>query len=233
MNGGQLENHEKDHSTFDAFVAGKESLVEFYAPWCGHCKKLRPEYDLAADQLKDEGIQIAKIDCDAEINKEICGKYEIEGFPTLKIFENGEVKSDYSGPLESLAIVQKMLHIPRSEEIPSEQGKMLKIVGKTFNELVFESEKHVLVKFYAPWCPHCKNMAPTWVEFAEQNENDALVIGDIDVTANEIEFESYKDLVQGFPTVLLFKNGEKTAPIKYQGDRSLEDFKKFIASSLE
>ena len=63
---------------------------------------------------------------------------------------------------------------------------MLKIVGKTFNQLVFESEKHVLVKFYAPWCPHCKNMAPTWVELAEQNENDALVIGDIDVTANEI-----------------------------------------------
>jgi thiol-disulfide isomerase/thioredoxin len=56
----------------------------------------------------------------------------------------------------------------------------------TFNEIVLESEKDVLVKFYAPWCPHCKNMAPAWIELAEQNENDNIVVGDIDVTANEI-----------------------------------------------
>ena len=63
---------------------------------------------------------------------------------------------------------------------------MVKIVGKTFNEIVFESKKDVIVKFYAPWCPHCKNMAPAWIELAEQNENESIVIGDIDVTANEI-----------------------------------------------
>ena len=63
---------------------------------------------------------------------------------------------------------------------------MVKIVGITFNEIVLESDKDVLVKFYAPWCPHCKNMAPAWIELAEQNENDNIVVGDIDVTANEI-----------------------------------------------
>ena len=86
-------------------------MVEFYGPWCGHCKKLRPEYDLAASELKAERIKLGKVDCDAEINKEICEKYEIEGFPTLKIFEKGEIKSEYSGPLERLALVQKMLHV--------------------------------------------------------------------------------------------------------------------------
>ena len=86
-------------------------MVEFYAPWCGHCKKLRPEYDQAAAELKAKNIKLGKVNCDAEINNEICEKYEIEGFPTLKIFKEGEVKSDYSGPLESLALVQKMLHV--------------------------------------------------------------------------------------------------------------------------
>jgi len=86
-------------------------MVEFYAPWCGHCKKLRPEYDQAAAELKAKNIKLGKVNCEAEINNEICEKYEIEGFPTLKIFKEGEVKSDYSGPLESLALVQKMLHV--------------------------------------------------------------------------------------------------------------------------
>jgi len=78
--------------------------------------------------------------------------------------------------------------------VPATQEKMVKIVGKTFNEIVLDSKKDVLVKFYAPWCQHCKNMAPEWIELAEQNENESIVIGDIDVTANEIGKISCKRL---------------------------------------
>lgn len=79
---------------FRDFLAGTENvLVEFYAPWCGHCKTLAPEYAAAAGAVKDvANLKIAKID--ATEAKEAAAAYEIKGFPTLKFFKNG-VASDY------------------------------------------------------------------------------------------------------------------------------------------
>lgn len=80
---------------FDATIKQYPNiLVEFYAPWCGHCKKLAPEYSGAAEVLKAEGIPLAKVDC--TVQKETAEKFKIQGFPTLKFFSNG-VDSEYQG----------------------------------------------------------------------------------------------------------------------------------------
>ncbi|KAI3641461.1 hypothetical protein MIR68_000591 [Amoeboaphelidium protococcarum] len=60
-------------------------IVEFYAPWCGHCQRLAPEYKKAAGNLKGI-VHFGAIDCDQEVNKPLCGRYGIQGFPTIKIF---------------------------------------------------------------------------------------------------------------------------------------------------
>lgn len=97
-------------SNFKDGVAGKDiMLVEFFAPWCGHCKRLAPEYETAATALlkNDPPVSLAKVDCVGE-GKDTCSKYGVSGYPTLKIFRGGEMSSDYDGPRDSDGIVKYM-----------------------------------------------------------------------------------------------------------------------------
>jgi len=111
---------ELNASNFDqAIEENSLILVEFYAPWCGHCKKLVPEYEKAATALKGSAV-LAKVDGDTEENKELGQKFEIRGFPTLKVFRNKEV-SDYEGERSADAIISymKKLSLPAVSELKS------------------------------------------------------------------------------------------------------------------
>ncbi|KAL8159113.1 hypothetical protein V2J09_000650 [Rumex salicifolius] len=97
---------ELDSSNFDSTISAFDYvLVDFYAPWCGHCKRLSPELDAAAPVLAGlkEPILIAKLDADKY--RSLGNKYEIDGFPTLKIFIHG-VPTDYYGPRKSDLLIR-------------------------------------------------------------------------------------------------------------------------------
>jgi protein disulfide-isomerase A6 len=72
-------------SDFDSLVLDSNDLwfVKFYAPWCGHCKNLKPEWAKAATALKGS-VKIAKVDATAE--SDVAGRYGVRGYPTIKIF---------------------------------------------------------------------------------------------------------------------------------------------------
>ena len=81
-------------ATFDkALEKYEHMLVMFYAPWCGHCKKFKPELEKAAAVLRKENLIVAKVDATAE--KKLAEKYKVRGYPTVKFFKKGQA-TDYT-----------------------------------------------------------------------------------------------------------------------------------------
>lgn len=127
-------------SDFDARIKQYDvALVKFYAPWCGHCKRMAPEFDKASSELirNDPPVALIKVDCTSETKT--CGKHGVNGYPTLKIFKNGEVASDYQGPREADGIVKYM----RTKAGPS--AKEIKSVDEL--EKFLNNFEHSIVAF--------------------------------------------------------------------------------------
>jgi len=114
----------------------------------------------------------------------------------------------------------------KSEEIPEKQeGDVHVLVGKSFHQIVMDPTKDVLVEFYAPWCGHCKKLEPIYNELAQKvKSNSNLVIAKMDATLNEVEEVS----IQGFPTIKFWAANNKSNPIDFEGDRTLDGFVKFL-----
>ena len=113
-----------------------------------------------------------------------------------------------------------------SEDVPEDwDAKPVKtLVGKNFEQVAKDTEKHVLVEFYAPWCGHCKKLIPVYDELGEKyKDSKDIVIAKMDSTANEVEGVS----IRGFPTIKLFKKGDNEE-VDYDGARDLDGFVKFL-----
>eukprot|EP00441_Pelagodinium_beii_P020439 CAMPEP_0197678456 /NCGR_PEP_ID=MMETSP1338-20131121/90050_1 /TAXON_ID=43686 ORGANISM="Pelagodinium beii, Strain RCC1491" /NCGR_SAMPLE_ID=MMETSP1338 /ASSEMBLY_ACC=CAM_ASM_000754 /LENGTH=132 /DNA_ID=CAMNT_0043259397 /DNA_START=42 /DNA_END=440 /DNA_ORIENTATION=- len=73
---------------FDTATAEGAWFVKFYAPWCGHCKRLAPTWDkLSEEYASTEGVNVAKVDCTE--HRPLCQAQGVRGYPTLKLFKSG------------------------------------------------------------------------------------------------------------------------------------------------
>lgn len=125
----------------------------------------------------------------------------------------------------------KMEPSVKSEPIPeTQEGPVITVVAKNYNDIVLDDAKDVLIEFYAPWCGHCKALAPKYEDLAslynKSDFKDKVVIAKVDATANDVP-----DEIQGFPTIKLYPAGAKGEPVTYQGSRTVEDLIKFIAEN--
>ncbi|KAJ8654702.1 protein disulfide-isomerase domain [Lichtheimia ornata] len=106
---------------FDRVVLDTKQLVavEFYAPWCGHCQRLAPDWKKAAKNLQGL-VTLGAVNCDEDTNRGLCAQYEIKGFPTIKVFQpekkrdkrTGQLAKraqDYPGARDARSIIDYML----------------------------------------------------------------------------------------------------------------------------
>lgn len=150
-------------SNFSDFISkNKHVMVEFYAPWCGHCQALAPEYAAAATELKKEGnVVLAKVDATEEA--ELAQKYDVQGFPTVFFFVEG-IHKQYAGQRSKDAIVnwvkkktgptlQNITTTEEAEHILATEEKVVlgyldALVGSDSDELAAVSSLEDDVNFY-------------------------------------------------------------------------------------
>ncbi len=192
-------------STFHDFVKSNEFvLAEFYAPWCGHCKQLAPEYEKAAKALKAQGVKnvvLAKIDATAE--KTLAEEFEIGGFPTLKWFVNGQAK-EYTGGREEETILQwiKKKTGPPAVKVSSiDQLEKLKKENEVFVLGLFSSDAE----------------AASFLSVAADIESAAfgIAVGSAEVDA----IKAAAGATSGAPAIILFKHFDEGKAV-YSGSTS-------------
>jgi protein disulfide-isomerase A6 len=214
---------------FDSVVDGsKAAFVEFFAPWCGHCKSLAPEYEIVAEAFaKESGVVIAKVDADK--HRDLGTRFDVHGFPTLKYFPKGSTTPEaYEGGRTADDIVGFINRKAGSHgRVKKAATAVAHLDGSNFDQVVKDSNKDVLVEFYAPWCGHCKHLAPDYEKVAKAFAGDeGVVIAAIDADANKEIGSRYG--VSGFPTLKFFPKGNKESPEEYNGGRDVDSFVSFI-----
>lgn len=219
-----------DPSNFDSIVDGsKDVFVEFFAPWCGHCKKLAPDYEIVGDAFaRESAVVIAKVDADQ--HKELGNRFDVHGFPTLKFFPKGKKDSPvaYEGGRSAEDIINYVNDKAGTRaRVKKAHSDVVELNDNNFDKIVKDSSKDVLVEFYAPWCGHCKSLIPTYEKLSTAYSADSNIV------IAKIDADKHKDIggrygVSGFPTIKFFPKGNKETPEAYEGARELNDFVNFI-----
>ncbi|KAI9924508.1 hypothetical protein ASPWEDRAFT_40966 [Aspergillus wentii DTO 134E9] len=140
--------------------------------------------------------------------------------------QNKEINAKDVGKFIQDVLDNKVEPSIKSEPVPeTQEGPVTVVVARSYKELILDNDKDVLLEFYAPWCGHCKALAPKYDELASLYANvaDKVTIAKIDATANDVP-----DSITGFPTIKLYPAGAKDSPVEYAGSRSVEDLAEFV-----
>jgi protein disulfide-isomerase-like protein len=257
---------------FDAQTAEGIWMIEFYAPWCGHCKTLKPTWAQLATASKGK-FNVAMVDGSAEqgtsqrlsfpppprgaleLTREralgvptgLSKRFGIRGFPTIKLIRDGKLYDynlrrtveDFTAFAEGAYAKVEAKELPAAapatpaptaaaEASVEESGDAAKkaaviLTTDNFDELTQSGDW--LVEFYAPWCGHCKRLAPVWDQLASEAD-ESLHVGKVDCTTNNPVCSRFA--VRGYPTIKLLQNGQ---PKDYSGARTVEAFLTFYRNA--
>ncbi|XP_059475550.1 protein disulfide-isomerase isoform X2 [Neocloeon triangulifer] len=236
---------EFNHDTAQKIFGGeiRSHLLLFFSKEAGHFDKyLEATRNIAK---KHKGVVLfVTIDSDDDSHQRILEFFGMkkEEVPAMRLIkleedmakykpESGELSEEIIGQFVQDFIDGKLKQHLLSEDVPEDWDKtpVKYLVASNFDTVVFDTEKDVLVEFYAPWCGHCKQLAPIYDQLGEKfKENENVVIAKIDATANELEHTK----ISSFPTIKLYKKGDNKV-VDYKGARTLEALSDFIEGKEE
>ncbi|KAF4732209.1 hypothetical protein FOZ62_005491, partial [Perkinsus olseni] len=198
----------------------------------------RPLMNELAKEFKDK-FAFTYIDT-VQFKSAIEGMLGVTEFPTLAVNKKAgdKMKYLYTGEMTVPKVSEFLKGVLdgtieptlKSEPVPESQDEPVHVVvGSTLEDDVFQADKDVLFEIYAPWCGHCKKLAPEYEKVAKkivkEGVEDMVVLAKMDGTANDSPVESIS--WDGFPTLYYVKAGE-SEPVKYDGPRDAKGIWKWI-----
>ncbi|CRK95503.1 CLUMA_CG008972, isoform A [Clunio marinus] len=231
-------NHDSAQKIFGGDI--KSHLLMFLSKEAGHFEKYAEPAKEVAKKFREQ-ILFVSINADEEDHQRILEFFGMkkEEIPSMRIIQLQEDMAKFKPESSELtpevieAFVKKFLdgklkqHL-LSQELPEDWDKtpVKTLVATNFDDVAFDVGKDVFVEFYAPWCGHCKQLAPIFDQLGEKfKDSKTVVVAKMDATANELEHTK----ITSFPTIKLYKKGDNGV-VDFNGERTLEGFTKFLES---
>ncbi|KAJ6454695.1 protein disulfide isomerase [Mycena sanguinolenta] len=219
---------------FQSTIAHGVWLVEFFSPYCGHCRKFMPTWEKLVEYSENSGgVELAQVDC--SVNGDLCDANNVKGYPQMNLYREGVFVEKYKGDRDFDLLTKyltkqapKAPSPPSPPPPPAAPAPPLNAAGEVTVLTPENFQTHVdkgaaFIKFYAPWCGHCKKLAPIWKQLAKIMQNK-VTIAEINCDAHEKFCKSQG--VGGYPTLIYYPpGGEKS---EYTSGRKLEQLKSFV-----
>ncbi|EIN04376.1 thioredoxin-like protein [Punctularia strigosozonata HHB-11173 SS5] len=223
---------------FKDTIANGVWFIEHFSPYCGHCRQFAPTWKQLVDEIEktpDPGIHLAQVNC--AVNGDLCTANGVKGYPQMNLYKNGEFIETWHKarnyddllaylrqhaepshphtlpPYDAASDADLDADLPPAGVDPNPHGEVLSLNSKNFYGYL--SEGPLFVKFFAPWCGHCKKLAPHWTKLAEAMKH-RMAIAEVDCEAEPKLCKQQG--VTGYPMLYYYEGGEKT---EYVGGRKI------------
>uniref|UniRef100_A0A8C5I4J9 DnaJ homolog subfamily C member 10 n=1 Tax=Gouania willdenowi TaxID=441366 RepID=A0A8C5I4J9_GOUWI len=188
-----------DPSSFTERVTGRSVgqfwAVDFYAPWCGPCQALKPEWRRMARLLSGQ-ILVGSVDCQSFHS--FCQQQGVRAYPEIRLYQKKSPKQDrymtYNG-------WNRDAHSLRAWALSALPRVSVDLTPDTFRSQVLSGKDHWVLDFYAPWCGPCQHFAPEFEVLARMLKGDVRT-GKVDCQAHYHTCQSAG--ITSYPTVRLY-----------------------------
>ncbi|PPR04006.1 hypothetical protein CVT24_010499 [Panaeolus cyanescens] len=214
-------------------------FIEHFSPWCGHCKNFKPTWEKLVAEAATEIPQVKTGTINCVDYGDLCNENGIAGYPTMIMFEDGQKLADFKGSREMDRLKTFMKSFvketpapaaPKAESKPQKPagpvlnptGDVLALTEDNFDSILKKGP--AFIKFYAPWCGHCKKLAPVWKQLARHMQGKLTIA---EVNCDENSKLCAKSGIEGYPTLFYINGDSKKSKTEYNGGRKLDQLKAF------
>merc|ERR1712032_432942 len=204
---------ELNERNFDKVTSKGHTFVKFYAPWCGHCKQMEPDWKevgefLTRNPIENIDLTIGEINCVE--NSILCLKEAVDAYPTIRMYKPDNTAEEYmyarSANRMKRFLIEKLTDL---DNLPTDSIGIFKLNDLTFDPFINKNQV-VVIKFVTPGCDHCTSYKKIYDDVVIQflmEESEDLKFAEIDCTDKDSLNVCLDEGVQSFPTTHTYKDG--------------------------